>query len=386
MKPKIPLFKIYWDKNDVEALKKVIESGGYWAIGPAIEALEKQLSAYLKIKYAVVFNSGTSALHALMIALNIGQGDEVIVPSFTFIATANAALFVRAKPVFAEIEEKTYGLNPADVEKKITKKTKAIMPIHYGGCPCQILALKKISQKHKLYLIEDNAESLGAKVKNQPTGTFGQAAILSFCQNKIITTGEGGAVITNSPKIYEKLRHIRSHGRNEKQNYFSSTKKPDYEQLGYNWRMSNITAALGISQLHKIEKIIKQRKQKAQYLNSHLACLPQIILPIPPAGHSSVYQMYTIRIKGNHRLRNSLKNYLEKNNIMSRVYFDPVHLTSFYRRLSKYQEGLLPQTEAISQELLSLPIFPDLKKSEMDYIIKKIKEFFHSNYDAEQTS
>ncbi|PIU15335.1 DegT/DnrJ/EryC1/StrS family aminotransferase [bacterium (Candidatus Gribaldobacteria) CG08_land_8_20_14_0_20_39_15] len=374
---KIPLFKIYSDNQDIKAITEAIKAERNWAIGPQVEQFEKKLASYLGVKYALVFNSGTSALHGLMLALGIGLGDEVIVPSFTFIATANAPIFVGAKPVFAEIESKTFGLDPADVEKKITKKTKAIMPIHYGGSSCQIKALKKIAQKHHLFLIEDAAESLGAKVGKQKVGSFGQAAILSFCQNKIITTGEGGAVVTNSPKIYEWLKLIRSHGRREKQNYFSSTQKANYVSLGYNFRMSNIAAALGVSQLQKIDKIIAQRRKNAAYLNKKLNILEdKIVLPGSLKNYFHVFQMYTIMVKDGEKTRNNLKNYLEKNGITAKIYFDPVHLSAFYRRKFAFQKGALPITEKIAQEALSLPLYPGLTQKEMDYIANNLISFF----------
>ena len=215
---KIPLFKIYWDKKDITAISDTIKKGTGWAVGPNVEKFEKEISKYIGVKYALVFNSGTSALHSLLLSYRIGPGDEIIVPSFTFIATANAVLFVGAKPIFAEIEEDTLGLDPKDIEKKITSKTKAIIVVHYGGSPCKIEEIKKIAKKYNLILIEDAAESLGAKFRDKKIGALGDSAILSFCQNKIITTGEGGAVVTNSKEIYEKLKLIRSHGRLENEN------------------------------------------------------------------------------------------------------------------------------------------------------------------------
>lgn len=372
---KIPLFKIYWDKEDIKAVTKVIKSGMNWATGENIEKLEKDLVKYVGTKHAVMFNSGTSALHALMIAYDIGSGDEIIVPSFTFIATVNAPLFVGAKPIFADIEEETFGLDPKDVEKRITRKTKAIMPIHYGGCSCKIRELKKLAKKHNLILIEDAAESLGAKIGNKKVGTFGEAAMFSFCAPKVITTGEGGAVVTNSKDIYEKLKLIRSHGRAETENYFSSTQYMDYLTLGYNFRMSNITAALGITQLKKIEKIIKLRRQKIAYLTKKLKDLKEIQLPIPPKNYFHLYQMYTIRIKDGLKTRDALKNYLNKKGIMAKVYYYPVHLTYFYKKKLKYKLSL-PITEKISEQVLTLPMYPTLTKKEMDYIVKEIKNFY----------
>ena len=194
---KIPLYKIYWDEEDVNRVAEVIRQGMFWAIGPNIEKFEKTLADRIGKKYAVAFNSGTSALHATLLAYEIGEGDEVIVPSFTFIGTANSVLFVKAKPVFADIEAETYGLNPEDVKEKITGKTRAIMPIHCGGLACRIKELREIAEDHKLLLIEDAAESLGAKVDGKRVGSFGEAAMFSFCGNKVITTGEGGMLVTD---------------------------------------------------------------------------------------------------------------------------------------------------------------------------------------------
>jgi len=372
---KIPLFKIYWDKKDVEAVSNVIKSGKDWAIGSKIEEFENNISKFVGTKYSLAFNSGTSALHALMIGLGIGRGDEVIVPSFTFIATANAPLFVGAKPVFAEIEEETFGLDPKDVERKITKKTKAIMPIHYGGCACKIRELKKIAKKHNLLLIEDAAESLGAKIENKKVGTFGDAAMFSFCGPKVITMGEGGAIVTNSKILYEKLKLIRSHGRAENINYFESTQHMDYIDLGYNFRISNILAALGISQLEKIGKVINLRRKNAEYVTKKLKELKELVLPNPPRGYFHLYQMYTVMIKSDKKRGDDLKKYLNTNEIMAKTYFDPVHLTYFYRNRMSYKDSL-PVTEKIAKQVLTLPMYPDLSKKEMDFIVNKIYEFF----------
>lgn len=372
---RIPLFKIYWDEQDVEIVKEAIQRGMLWAIGPNIEKFENMLAEYIGTRYALVFNSGTSALHAVLLAYGIGQGDEVIVPSFTFIATANAPLFVGATPVFADIEETTYGLNPNDVIRKITSKTKAIIPIHYGGCPCLITELKEIAEEHNLVLIEDAAESLGATVNGKKVGTFGVCAILSFCSNKIITTGEGGAVVTNSAEIYEKLKLIRSHGRADTGNYFSSTECMDYVALGYNFRMSDITAALGIAQLEKIDRLIEMRRQNAEMLSRKLSQITQIEVPHSPDSFFHVYQMYTIRVKDGQEERNSLSNYLAEKGIMTKVYFPPVHVTHFYRNELGYNDEL-PVTERLSQQVLTLPMYPTLTEKEINYIAQAVAGFF----------
>ena len=377
---KIPLFKIYWDKTDIQSVNAAIKSGWGWAIGPQVEEFEKKLARYIGANYAVTFNSGTSGLYALLLACGIREGDEIIVPSFSFIATANACLMAGAMPVFAEVEQETYGLDPRDVEKKITQKTKLIMPIHYAGLGCKIEELKKIADKYKLILLEDAAESLGAKIKNKKVGTFGLASMVSFCSNKIITTGEGGAIVTDSKELYEKLKLLRSHGRAETANYFSSSEYMDYVQLGYNFRMSNITAALGISQLGKIGKIIALRRSHAQYLIKKLKGVRQLQLPKVPKNYFHIYQMFTIYVEGGKKARDGLKDYLNSNGIMAKVYFHPIHLTAFYRKKFGYGEGFLKETEQISNSVLTLPIYPGLTKGEMDYMAQKIKAFFNHEH------
>jgi dTDP-4-amino-4,6-dideoxygalactose transaminase len=375
---RIPLYKVYWDENDVEAVTKIIKRGTYWTAGPEIEEFERVVANYVGVKYGVSFNSGTSALHAALLAYEIKQGDEVIVPSFTFIATANAPLFVGAKPVFADIEDSTFGLDPNDVERKITRRTKAIMPIHYGGLPCRIKELRKIAQEYNLLLIEDAAESLGASVDGRKVGSFGNAAMFSFCGNKVITTGEGGIIVTNSSEIYERLKLIRSHGRLESEPYFMSTKTLDYIMLGYNWRISSITAALGLAQMKKLDRIIKMRRKNAEYITSKLSKINEVKVPQPPEGYFHVYQMYTIRVKGGRGVRDALKDHLAKKGIMSKVYFEPVHLTHFYREKFGFKGGELPVTERLSSEVLTLPLYPTMTIEEMDYIIESIKEFFQN--------
>lgn len=372
----IPLFKIWWTDDDINRVNSVIRRGMQWAIGPEITEFENKVCQYLGVKYAVAVNSGTSALHAILAAYGIGEGDEVIIPSFTFIATANAPLFVGAKPVFADIENETYGLDPDDVVKKITPKTKAIIPVHYAGCSCRIKELKKIADKHNLILIEDAAEALGSTVNGEKVGSIGDAAILSFCANKVITTGEGGMVLTNSEDIYRKVKLLVSQGRQETGNYFTSTEKMDYVTLGYNFRMSTMTAALGIAQLDKIDEIIGMRRANAGYMTQKLSAIKQIHVPSVPQGYSHIYQLYTIRLDGRKEMRDALISHLIAKGITARIYFDPVHLTKFYRNKFGLKEGLLPITEEVSSQVLTLPMFPGLSKEEIDYITSTISDFF----------
>jgi perosamine synthetase len=373
---KIPLYKVYCDEEDVEAVTRVIKRGTYWAIGPEIEEFEKAVANYIDKKYCVSFNSGTSALHAILLACNIKSGDDVIVPSFTFIATANAALFVGAKPVFADVDDVTFGLDPHDVKSKITRKTKAIMPIHYGGLPCPIEELREIAEDNDLMLFEDAAESIGASVNGRKVGSFGDAAMFSFCGNKVITTGEGGTIVTDSGEIYERLKLIRSHGRLESEPYFMTAKTLDYVALGYNWRMSSFTAALGLSQMRKLDKVAEMRRRNAEYLTSKLSGIDEVEVPLSPKGYFHVYQMYTVRVKGGRKEREALKNHLKNKGIMTKVYFEPVHQTYFYRKRVGHKGCKLPVTERLSGEVLTLPLYPTMTIEDMDYVVESVKEFF----------
>lgn len=368
----IPLFEIYNDENDVNLISEEIASGKFWAVGSRVSEFEEKIADYIGTKYAVSMNSGTSALHASLIAHGIGKNDEVIVPSYTFIATANCALFVGAKPVFADIEEETFGLDPSSVESLINKNTKAIIPVHYGGCPCKIKELKDIAEDNDLILIEDAAEAFGASVNGKNVASFGDSNILSFCQNKIITTGEGGAVVTDSEEIYEKLNLIRSHGRLESSDYFSSSSLFDYIDLGFNWRMSNLTAALGISQIQKADKIIELRRENVKYLTKRLLEeTDNVIIPEVPNGYHHVYQLFSVLVDK----RDELIQFLSDNGISSKIYFHPVHQSEFYKNKLNYDVEL-SVTESVFQKTITLPMYPTLTTEQMDYIAETVGKFY----------
>lgn len=370
---KIPLFKIYWDKSDLESVSECLKRGMHWASGPEIVKFERMIAEYVGTKYALVFNSGTSALHASLMAHNISEGAEVVVPSFTFIATANAPLFVRAKPKFADIEENSWGLDPEDVNRRIGPKTRAVIVVHYGGLPCLIDRIREIADEHKLILIEDAAEALGSKLHKRQMGTYGDSAILSFCSNKVITTGEGGAIVTDSKQVYERAKLARSHGREERENYFSSTEYMDYTSIGHNFRMSSITAALGISQMRKITKILDMRRANAKLMDEALSSIPQVTPLSETSERYHTYQMYSVRVPEKERDR--LIAYLKHRGIMTKVYFYPVHLTSFYRRTLGYKEKL-EKTETISREELTLPMYPSMTEKEINQVATSIRSFF----------
>ncbi|MHA1364786.1 MAG: DegT/DnrJ/EryC1/StrS family aminotransferase [Candidatus Heimdallarchaeota archaeon] len=375
MEWKIPMFKIHWEEEDIQSVEAVIRRGTYWATGPEITQFEEKLADFVDRKYALTFNSGTSALHAILQAYDI-KSSEVIVPSFTFIATANAVLLAGGKPIFAEVEEDSFGLDANDVNERITKKTKAIIPMHYGGQPCkEIKELMNISNDNSILLIEDAAQSFGSYIDKYNVGNFGDSAMFSLCQNKIITTGEGGFITTDNETLYEKLKLIRSHGRLEKRgfDYFSNTEDNEYIEIGYNFRMATMLAALGLSQLRNISEVIDMRRKNAKYLNDNLKDLSNIQVPIAYNDAFHIYQMYTIKLQSN-ELRESLHKHLTKKGIMSKVYFKPIHLKEFYSSKYGYKIGDLPKTEELAGKILTLPMYPDLLKDDLDYMIQSIRE------------
>ncbi|HWQ66611.1 MAG TPA: DegT/DnrJ/EryC1/StrS family aminotransferase [Methanospirillum sp.] len=368
----IPLFKMYWDQDDIDTVNTAIRSGMNWAVGANVTQFENDLAGYIGTKHCLTFNSGTSALHAGLIAHGIGSRDEVIVPSFTFIATANAPKFVGAKPIFADIEETTLGLSPESVNEKISQKTKAIISVHYGGCPCQIRELREIADDHNLVLIEDAAESFGASIDGKMVGSYSDSAMLSFCQNKVITTGEGGALVTDSRDLYEKIKLVRSHGRLETADYFTSAENMDYITLGYNFRLSNISAALGLAQLRKVEAIIKMRRCIADmYMSLLQANVPVISFMKAPMGYKDVHQLFSVRVPD----RDGLMQFLTEQRIMTKIYFSPVHLTHYYRHELGYQVSL-PVTEAVAKDIISLPMYPGISVEDVEKVVQAISKYY----------
>jgi len=375
---KIPLYKIYTDDEDINLITKIVKRGTQWAIGPEIEEFEKAIREYVGIDYCLTLNSGTSALHALFLAYRLGLGDEIIVPSFSFISTANSVLFVKAKPTFADIEENTFGLDPQSISEQITPATKAVVPMDYGGLSCNISEIKEVVNNNNLVLIEDAAEALGAEVEGTKVGSNADSTIFSFCGNKVLTTGEGGAIVTNSKEVFERTKLIRSHGRIDKIRHFENPQDPNYVEVGYNWRMSSITATLGLSQLSKLDKIIKMRQEKADFISSKLSKHSQITVPTTPSNYRHIYQMYTIRLP-NQEIRNALHKFLLDKRIFSKVYFNPIHLTELYSQKFKIKNSNLPTTEKISKQVLTLPLYPNMTSEEQEYLVNSISEFFESN-------
>ncbi|MEC8706767.1 MAG: DegT/DnrJ/EryC1/StrS family aminotransferase [Candidatus Thermoplasmatota archaeon] len=375
-KMQIPFFRNTYTDYDLVYTSEVIKRGMYWANGPEIINFENELAKIAGTKYALCFNSGTSAGFALLSCLDLNRDDEIIIPSFTFIATANWCVMANAKPVFADIELSTYGLDPDSIRGQITPNTKVIMPVHVGGMPCQIDEILNICEEFGLILIEDAAESLFSEHDGKKVGSFGLASVFSFTPTKLVSTGEGGAIVTNSKNLYESLKLFRSHGRAETSDYFNSNEFMDYISLGHNLRMPSIIAAQGIAQLQNIDYIVHRRLEIAERYDKGFSNNKHISVQNTYKNKLNTYQMYMINIKSSEGNRDELMHYLNENGIMSKVYFHPVHKSTHFRKLG-FSKVSLPKTEQLSQSILSLPIYPSMSNEEIDFIIDKVNNFVH---------
>jgi perosamine synthetase len=368
----IPLFEVDWEKQDVENVTDSITRGGYWADGPYVTEFESRIEDYLGVAEAVVVNSGTSALTCALEAHEIGPGDEVIVPSFTFIATANAVELVGAKPVFADIERDTYGLDPDAIRRQITSDTAAIIPVHVYGRACQLDEIRTVADEHDVVVVEDAAEAMGARTDGRLVGTVGDSAVLSFCQNKVITTGEGGAVVTDDPAVAARARRYRSHGRAD-EDYFHSDESGRYVEVGANLRLSDPSAALGCAQIERIESLIERRRRVAAAYNDRFETVPHVE-PQPVGDGRHVYQLYGVTFDREID-RSTVTATLADRGISSKQYWDPpIHLTQRYREVYGYDSGHLPVTEDVASRVLSLPMHPNLTEEEVDRVVTAVAD------------
>ncbi len=346
--------------EEKRAVLEVLDSG-MLAQGKKVAEFENNFAKYIGVKHAIATSNGTTALHTALLAHGIGPGDEVMTTPFTFIATANAIKMVGAKPVFVDIEEKSFNLNPDLIEAAITTKTRAILPVHLFGLPADMEKIQKIANKHNLIIIEDACQAHGAAFDEQKVGSFGTGCF-SFYPTKNITTGEGGIITTNDLNIANKIRKLINHG---------SEKKYYHDSLGYNFRMTDIAAAIGIEQLKKIDQFNQKRKENATLLSKILKDKPGIVLPLITEGHS--LHQYTIRIMPElGKNREEIIEILKQNGINSSVFYPlPVHKQKSF---VEYNNLTLPVAEKVSKQVLSLPINPSVTKEEIKFIGKTIKE------------
>lgn len=354
----IPIAKPLIGDEEKQAVLEVLDSG-ILAQGPRVQAFEEAFAEMCGVRYAIATSSGTTALHIALLAHGIGPGDEVITSPFTFIASANCALYVGARPVFVDIDPRTFNLNPELVEAAITPRTRAIIPVHLYGLPCDMDPIMGIARKYGLAVIEDACQAHRAEYRGKKVGFFGTGTF-SLYPTKNITSGEGGMITTDDPEIAEKCRIIRQHG--ARQRYY-------HDELGFNFRMTDVHAAIGLAQLQKLEQFNQIRQANAQYLTEHLR---GVVTPYVPPDRTHVFHQYTIRVPNGKR--DALRAFLQERGIGSEVYYPvPIHQQRLYRGLG--YDGRFPEAERAAQEVLSLPVHPALSPSDLEAIVAAVNEF-----------
>jgi len=367
---KVPLSKPWINEDDIRAVEEVLRTQ-YLSLGPKLEEFEKVMANIANTRYAVAVNSGTSALHLIIRSLGIKDSDEVITTPFSFIASSNAILFERAKPVFVDIRKDTYNIDYTQIENAITEKTRAILAVDVFGQPADWDELTKIARKHNLYLIEDSAEAIGSEYKGKPSGSFGDAAIFAFYPNKQLTTGEGGVIVTDNEEIAILSKSMRNQGRGEGNSWLQHTR------LGYNYRIADINCALGISQAKRLNEIVKRRNTAAELYNEKLKNMEEIVTPhISPNVNRMSWFVYVVRLNKQFGKseRDRIIKLLADKGVQARNYFAPIHLQPFYREKFGYKEGDYPITDFVSERTIALPFFTEITEKEIDYVVDKLKE------------
>lgn len=366
------------DEDDIEEVIKVLKSD-YLTTGPKVCEFEEKISKYINSKYAVSFSSGTAALHAACYAAGIKEGDEVITSSITFASSSNCILYCKAKPVFADINPKTYNIDPEDIEKKITCNTKAIIPVDFTGQSVDLDSIKEIARKNKLIVIEDAAHAIGTKYKGERIGSISDMTVFSFHPVKTITTGEGGIVTTNDEKFYKKLILFRTHGITKEKNLLMSQDEGPwyYEQidLGYNYRITDIQCGLGISQLNKINDFIKIRKELVKIYNEELLKIDGIIIQKEEQFSDTSRHLYIIKLELEKFKvgRKEIFEALLAENIGVNVHYLPVYLHPYYKNLG-YNKGLCPRAEDLYKAMITLPLHVSMTKEDISDVINALKK------------
>jgi perosamine synthetase len=361
----IPINTPQIGEEEIAAVVKVLKSGvlthGLGA-GPLVTEFEKDFAKFVEARHAIAVNSGTAALHSALVAAGIKPGDEVILPSFTFVATAEVIAFRSAKSVFAEIDPETYNISPTEIEKAVTKKTKAIMPVDLYGLSADMQPIREIADKHGLVVIEDSAQAHGASYKGKPPGAFADVACWSFYASKNMTTGEGGMITTNNDEMAETLRIMRSHGEREKYKSF---------MLGHNYRMQEIQAAIGCVQLGKLPEFLARRRENAKELSEKLRKAESLQLPTEPRGYRHSWYLYTVRLKdAKEKERDRIVEGLRRKEVDAQVYYRyPVHLMPYYSGFGRYR---LPETEKAAKQVFSLPVHPGVTAEQIDFVAETV--------------
>jgi dTDP-4-amino-4,6-dideoxygalactose transaminase len=361
MKVKVPLLKPYFDSEELKELQKVLDSG--WVTqGPKVKEFEDKITEYLDVKYAIAVSNCTSALHLALLSIGVKKGDEVLVADYTFPATGHAVLYCRAKPIFVDVDLKIYNLNPELIKEKISDKTKAIIPVHTFGHPAEMDEIMNIAEDYNLNVIEDAACALGAKYKNRYAGTIGDIGCFSFHARKGITTGEGGMVVTNNKKLADKIRNLSVFGMTSAWDREKSAGFiiPEFTELGYNYKMSDITAAVGVAQLRKLDKIIERKRELAKYWDDKLQEIELIEPPCVSENVKHIYQSY-VALVDKRINRNKLIEILMKKGVQTQIGTYASHIQPVYNSKDK-----CPKSVDIFSRSIALPMYYMLREEDID--------------------
>lgn len=354
-------------QREIDAVTEVMKSG-ILSIGPKIKEFEKKIAEFTGVKYAVAVNSGTSALHLIVKALGICEGDEVITTSFSFVASTNCFMMEGAKPVFVDIDSKTLNMNIDGIEEKITEKTKAILAVDVFGQPMDMRKLREIADKHNLYLIEDSCEAIGSVYDGDKAGSLADAAVFAFYPNKQLTTGEGGIIVTNNEEIALMAESLRSQGRAITGFWLH------HERLGYNYRMSELQAAIGCVQVNRLEEIVAKRQAVAEMYNKELSAIQGITIPyIDPKVTTMSWFVYVIQVAEDLD-RDRMMLHLKENGVGCRPYFTPIHVQPYMTEKFGYEEEDYPVSADIGRRSIALPFHNEITIEEVKYVAKVVKE------------
>ena len=364
MNRKIPIAKPNFGKKEEDAVKEVLDSG-ILVSGPRTKSFEKEFAEYIRVEHAVAVTNGTVALDVALKALKIGPGDEVITSAFSFIASGNCILFQNAKPVFADINPKTFNIDPSDVAEKITAKTKALIPVHLFGQPANMDTLMEIAQDNGIALVEDAAQAHGAEYKGQKTGSIGDVGCFSFYATKNMAIGEGGMITTNDPKLADKIRLLINHGQ---------SRKYHHETLGYNYRMTEFCAAIGSVQLKKIDGFNEKRIENAKLLNNGIQNFTGLTGPYVDKDAKHVFHQYVLKVDPYCVGRDKVADHLAKNGVGTAVHYPfPIYRQPLYQEIG-YEGTVCPNTEEACRRVLSLPVHPLVDKKDIEYMLVILKE------------
>ncbi len=364
------------DDSDIAEVGNVLKSD-WLTTGPKIRDFERSLCDYVGCNYAVAMNSGTSALDVAVAALGLPNGSEVITTPFTFVATSNSILYNGLQPIFADIKKETRNINPEDIKRKITSKTKAIIYVDYAGHPCDIEEIREIANEYNLYLIEDACHSLGASYHGEKVGNFADMTVFSFHPVKPITTGEGGALVTNNPELAQKARMLHSHGidKDAVSRYGPDANWAyDMKLLGRNYRMTDIQAALGVSQLKKLDNFINRRNEIANLYNELLDDFECAETPLTKEGVIHGWHIYTVLLSKSIN-RNEFFKYMRKNEIGVNVHYIPIYHFTYYKNKFKFNAHDFPVTENVFNSIITLPIYPGMRDEDVERVVTILKSW-----------